>query len=113
MRIAVLKKDYDQWGGGAERYAVNACSRLAGRGHELVIYSETFRADPVPGLRHQPVPRRLLDGFSRTVAFHRRVQRTLVPGDHDLTLALSRTWPCDIFRVAEAIESRWVGLRYP
>jgi len=113
MRIAVLKKDYDQWGGGAERYAVNACSRLARRGHRITVLSESFTADPVADLHHQRVPRILHDGFSRTTAFHRRVQKALRPGDFDLTLALSRTWPCDIFRVAESIEGCWVGLRYP
>jgi UDP-glucose:(heptosyl)LPS alpha-1,3-glucosyltransferase len=113
MRIAVLKKDYDQWGGGAERYAVNACSRLARRGHAVTVFAESFHADPVANLHHRPVPRVLRDGFSRTTAFHHRVQKTLNPKDYDLTLALSRTWPCDIFRVAESIERCWVGRRYP
>lgn len=111
LKIAVLKKDYDQWGGGAERYAVNACSRLAKRGHQVVIFSESFSCDPVENLTHHQVPRVVTDGFSRTTSFHRRVQKVVDPQNFDLVYALSRTYPSDVFRVAESIEAKCLQSR--
>lgn len=113
MKIAVLKKDFDHTGGGAERYAAKVCAGLADRGHEVTVFSESFDGELSKNLCHHPVPRSIFSSFSRTVAFHRKVQSVLQPEDFDFIYSLSRTFPCDVFRVAESIQFEWINIRYP
>ena len=110
---AVLKKDFDIVGGGAERYAANACYGLAERGHKLIVFAETFNGTQNENLIFSKVPRKSCIAFSRTVSFHKEVQASFNQSDFDLSWALSRTFPCDIFRVAETIQAKWLELRYP
>ncbi len=113
MKIAVIKKDYDILRGGAERYAVEACTRLAARGHRLTVFSETFNAPEMRGIEWNAVPKAYLSAFSRTAAFHRMIQSGNFDFEgYDVTYALSRTYPCDVFRIAESVEAEWIGKRY-
>jgi len=96
MKIAILKKDYDMYGGGAERYAVKACEGLAARGHDVSVLSETFNGHLFDNLRHVRVGRKIFAGFSRTTAFHREVQAALKPSEYDVSVGLSRTFPWDM-----------------
>jgi len=114
MRIAVFRKDYNTRGGGAEMYAANICSALAQREHEVTVFSETFLGETNRGVRHVKVKRSLLSGFSRTSSFHRKVQKAFKKnkGVFDLTYALSRTFPSDIYRVTESLHAEWMDIRY-
>jgi UDP-glucose:(heptosyl)LPS alpha-1,3-glucosyltransferase len=114
MKIAILRKDYNTRGGGAEVYAANMCSALVQRGHEVTVFSETFLAETNKDIRHVRIKRSFLSGFSRTSSFHRKVQKSLKKygGDFDLVFALSRTWPSDVFRVTESLHAEWMKIRY-
>jgi UDP-glucose:(heptosyl)LPS alpha-1,3-glucosyltransferase len=114
MKIAILRKDYNPRGGGAEVYAANMSSALVQRGHEVTVFSETFLGETNKDIRNVEVRKSLLSGFSRTSAFHRRVQRNLkkLRIDFDLVFALSRTWPSDVFRVTESLHAEWMKIRY-
>ncbi|MFZ2655381.1 MAG: glycosyltransferase family 4 protein [Victivallales bacterium] len=114
MKIAVLRKDYNTRGGGAEMYAANICSGLVQRGHEVTVFSETFLGEGNKNIRHVRVKRSLLSGFSRTSSFHRKVQKALrkLQGDFDLVFALSRTFPSDVYRVTESLHAEWMKIRY-
>ena len=114
MKIAILRKDYNTRGGGAEVYAANMCSALVQRGHEVTVFSETFAGESNKDIRHVKVKRSLLSGFSRTASFHRRVQKVLKKNKDgfDLVFALSRTWPSDVYRVTESLHAEWMKIRY-
>ncbi len=114
MKIAVLRKDYNTRGGGAEVYASNISSALAQRGHDVTVFSETFLGEANRNIRHVRVKRSFLSGFSRTSSFHRKVQKSLRKSkqDFDLTFALSRTYPSDIYRVTESLHAEWMKIRY-
>ncbi|HBC86603.1 MAG TPA: hypothetical protein DCZ94_06590 [Lentisphaeria bacterium] len=114
MKIAVLRKDYNTRGGGAEVYAANICSALVQRGHEVTVFSETFLGEGNRNIKHVRVKRSFLSGFSRTSSFHRKVQKAFrksKPG-FDLTFALSRTFPSDVYRVTESLHAEWMKIRY-
>ncbi|MFA6568514.1 MAG: glycosyltransferase family 4 protein [Victivallales bacterium] len=114
MKIAILRKDYNTRGGGAEVYAANMCSALVQRGHEVTVFSETFVNETNKAVRHVKVKRSLLSGFSRTSSFHRKVQRVLKKhkDGFDLVFALSRTWPSDVYRITESLHAEWMKIRY-
>ena len=114
MKIAILRKDYNTRGGGAEVYAANMCSALVQRGHEVTVFSETFVGETNKNIRNVKVKKSLLAGFSRTSSFHKRVQKSLKKhkGGFDLVFALSRTWPSDVYRVTESLHVEWMKIRY-
>lgn len=114
MKIAILRKDYNTRGGGAEVYAANMCSALVQRGHEVTVFSETFIGETNRNIRNVRIGKSLLSGFSRTSSFHRRVQKILKKhsGGFDLVFALSRTWPSDVYRITESLHVEWMKIRY-
>ncbi len=112
MNIAVLKKDYSDKGGGAERYARELCRGLAAGGHKIFVHSQSFRAEPCDRIAHVRIPRTCLGGFSGTANFHRAVQKKLERGRYDIVYALSRTFPSDFLRVTESLHCEWMKVRY-
>ena len=114
MKIAILRKDYNTRGGGAEVYCANMCSALVQRGHDVTVFSETFLGETNKSIRHVKVSRSMLSGFSRTSSFHRRVQKVLKKhrAAFDLVFALSRTWPSDVYRITESLHAEWMKIRY-
>lgn len=112
MEIAVIKKNYDPCGGGAERYAAQICSRLAKNGHKILIFSESFKNTGETDARLIKVPRTSLHGFSRTSNFHYAVQKILKNHNFDISYSLSRTYPSDVFRVSEQIHTEWMKIAY-
>ena len=113
MEIALIKKNYDPCGGGAERYASEICSRLAKKGHRILIFSESFRNAEDTDACLIRVPRTSLRGFSRTSNFHSAVRKILKPHKFDISYSLSRTYPSDVFRVSEQIHTEWIKIAYP
>jgi UDP-glucose:(heptosyl)LPS alpha-1,3-glucosyltransferase len=114
MKIAILRKDYNTRGGGAEVYAANMCAALVQRGHEVTVFSETFLGESNKEIRNVKVRKSFLSGFSRTSSFHRKVQKSLKKhrDGFDLVFALSRTWPSDVYRITESLHAEWMKIRY-
>lgn len=53
MKIAILSRNFDAKGGGAERYAFEVASHLAQR-HEVHVFAQTF-GEPVSGVSFHPL----------------------------------------------------------
>ncbi len=113
MKIAILKKDYSENGGGAERYARQVCRALAKRKHDVFVYSQTFSESCPDGINHVKVSKNNFAGCSATAAFHNSVQKVLRRCDYDIVYALSRTYPSDFYRVTESLHCEWMKIRYP
>ena len=118
MNIAVIKKKYQSdGGGGAEKYARNIVTGLIKKGHKVFVLAKNFLAEENENLIHIPVRVSKITSSSGTTAFHKGVQKILenVVSKYniDLTYALSRTWPVDIFRVTEQVHIEWMDLNYP
>ncbi len=107
MNLAIIKKNFDENGGGAERYAAAVAAGLSKRGHSIAVLSEKFVQPKTAEIRFVKVQRSVFRGFSRTSNFHRSVQKSLKNLDYDLSYALSRSFPTDIFRVSEQIHAVW------
>jgi UDP-glucose:(heptosyl)LPS alpha-1,3-glucosyltransferase len=114
MKIAVIKKDYSDSGGGAERYARELCGGLAERGNEVFVLSHTFKSEDKKGIHHIRVPKKALRlSFSSTLYFHRNVRKILGKDCYDISYSLSRTYPSDFHRVTESLQQEWLTARYP
>ncbi len=113
MKIAVIKKVYDPEGGGAERYTATVCRKLLERGHELTVFSESFKSAGGSGaLNHVDVPRSFFAPLGRTYSFHKNLRRTIAGRSFDIVYSIARTWPSDVFRVSEQVHIEWMKMRY-
>ncbi|MCP4177358.1 MAG: glycosyltransferase family 4 protein [bacterium] len=118
MKIAIIKRKFlESGGGGAERYAQNACSGLSARGHELTIISEKFSDERNSLYKYIKIPKSAQISTSGTTSFHKRVQKYIkaqnLNNQFDVIYALSRTYPTAIFRATEQIHAEWLKLNKP
>ncbi len=111
MKIAIIKKKFSNNGGGAEKYAYIICNALAKRGHSITVFAEKFQNDN-NSLKWEKVKRAKLPSLCRTYSFHKMVQKQINHNEFDITYALSRTYPADVFRVAEQLHAVWVKIGY-
>jgi UDP-glucose:(heptosyl)LPS alpha-1,3-glucosyltransferase len=117
MNIAVIKRKYQEMGGGgAEKYARYIVNGLINKGHRVFVLSKDFSGEKNENLIHIPVKINKLTSSSGTTAFHKGVQAILKDVvkkyNIDLTYALSRTSPVDVFRVTEQVHIEWMKLNY-
>ena len=112
MKIAVVKKNYDPCGGGAERYTAKICGNLVSRGHKLSVFSESFRNVDTSSLDFVKVPRSGWNILSPPQRFHSSFQSIFNPSEFDLSYAVARTFPADIFRASEQLHAEWMKIAY-
>ena len=117
MNIAIIKRKYqEEGGGGAEKYARYIVKGLIEKGHRIFVLAKNFTGEENENLKHIPVKVNKLTSSSGTTAFHKGVQNVLKDAVDiykiDLTYAISRTYPVDIFRVTEQVHVEWMKLNY-
>ena len=118
MNIAIIKRKYmAKGGGGAENYARYIVNGLIEKGHKIFILAKQFEAKQTENLHHIPVKMNKMLASSGTTAFHKGAQKILPKAikeyNIDVTYALSRTFPVDVFRVTEQVHIEWMNLNYP
>lgn len=113
MKIAIIRAEVSYTKGGAERYAANLCRELCEMGHEVWLLSEKLGVDVHPGIQHVPIKVRHLSSATRHRSFHENAQAALTAIQPDQTIALSRSFPSDAFRVSDPLHCFWMGIRYP
>lgn len=93
LRIAILTRNFDPMGGGAERYAVALAERLAAR-HEVHVFAQHI-AHPAPSLTYHRLPAlkkpRWLNQLLFAYLAHRRTR-----GGFDIVHAHENGWAGDV-----------------
>lgn len=112
MKIALLRRVYDSDGGGAERVAANFTREFVRRGHSVTVFSEKFKGQKNASLDWVPVVPGYIPSFSKTLSFHKAVQKELKKNSFDIVYSMCRTFPADVFRVTEQLHSEWMPIRY-
>jgi UDP-glucose:(heptosyl)LPS alpha-1,3-glucosyltransferase len=113
MRFAIIRKECSFRMGGAERYAANLCRALAELGHTVNVLANRCDDDIHPALHHIPIHVDRTTSWSKNLSFHRNSQMALAKIDVDATIALSRSYPADAFRVSDPLHDFWMSIRYP
>lgn len=113
MKIAVIRSECSYTKGGAERYAANLCRELCHMGHEVWVIAEIFDHSIHPDLKHIPIKVNRLTSSLRNKSFNRNAQKAAKLLNADATLALSRSFPSDAFRVSDPLHCFWMNIRYP
>ena len=112
MKIAVIIKDYDQSGGGAERYLAGLVSRLVNRGEVVDLIVNRIHGYPPSGVKVRLIPAVRWSSVWAPLSFNRSVQRWLSQNHYDIVYGLTQIYPQDVYRAGGGLEHVWYTIKY-
>ncbi len=106
MRFATAIRHFSRSKGGAERYLVDLCTRMAREGHEVHVYAEDWEEDSGGIFLHRvktiSFPKSLC-----LLLFARRATREMEKGNYDLTLGVGNTLKADVLQPHGGVHWAW------
>jgi len=106
MRFAIGLRDFSKEKGGAERYLVDLCVRLAAEGYEVHVYSER-RDEEIPGILFHSVKTIPLPRSLRLLSFAIRATKEIENEDYDITFGVGNTLKADILQPHGGVHWAW------
>jgi len=106
IKFAVGLRDFSKKRGGAERYLVELCTRMAAEGYEVHVYAEHQDVeDPRISFHHVktiPFPKSL-----RFLSFASRATREMENGNYDITFGVGNTLRADLLQPHGGVHWAW------
>ena len=106
MRFATAIRDFSRSKGGAERYVVDLCSRMAKEGFEVHVYAEKWDEEIAGIFLHQvktpPFPKSL-----RLLSFAIKATREMKSANYDVTLGVGNTLEADVLQPHGGVHWAW------
>jgi UDP-glucose:(heptosyl)LPS alpha-1,3-glucosyltransferase len=106
IRFAIGLREFSKKKGGAERYLVDLCTRMAGEGYEVHVYAEQWDVEDSRIFFHIvrtiPFPKSL-----RLLSFAIRATKEIEQGDYDITLGVGNTLKADILQPHGGVHWAW------
>jgi UDP-glucose:(heptosyl)LPS alpha-1,3-glucosyltransferase len=106
ISFAIGLRDFSKKKGGAERYLVDLCSRMAGEGYEVHVYAERWDVEDsrifFHSVRTIPFPKSL-----RLLSFAIRATREIENGNYDITLGVGNTLRADVLQPHGGVHWAW------
>src|SRR4030042_4546440 len=97
MRFATAIPNFSRRKGGAERYVVDLCTRMAKEGHEVHIYAEHLEEE-VQGIHLHRVKTLPFPKSFRLLSFAIKATREMKRGNYDVTLGVGNTLEADVLQ---------------
>ena len=106
IRFAIGIQDFSRKKGGAERYLIDLCYRMAAEGYEVHLYAERWEEeDPrihCHRIRTIPFPKSL-----RLVSFAVKATRAIEHGNYDITFGVGNTLAADVLQPHGGVHWAW------
>lgn len=106
IRFAVGLRDFSKKKGGAERYLVDLCTRMAIEGHEVHVYTEHQGEEDSDIYFHSvktiPFPKSL-----RLLSFAIRATKEIENGNYDITFGVGNTLKADVLQPHGGVHWAW------
>jgi len=106
IRFAIGLLDFSKKRGGAERYLVDLCTRMAGEGYEVHVYAEQWDVEDsriyFHPVRTIPFPKSL-----RLLSFAIRATKEIENGNYDITFGVGNTLKADILQPHGGVHWAW------
>jgi UDP-glucose:(heptosyl)LPS alpha-1,3-glucosyltransferase len=106
IRFAIGLRGFIRRKGGAERYLVDLCQRMAEEGHEVHVYAETWE-EVYPKLHFHRVKVLPFPKSLRHLSFAVRASRAIRSGNYDITLGVGNTLEADVFQPHGGVHWAW------
>jgi UDP-glucose:(heptosyl)LPS alpha-1,3-glucosyltransferase len=106
IRFAIGLREFSKMKGGAERYLVDLCTRMAGEGYEVHVYAEQWDVEDsrifFHSVRTIPFPKSL-----RLLSFAIRATKEIENGNYDITFGVGNTLKADILQPHGGVHWAW------
>ena len=112
LQVIVIRRHCDRGKGGAERYCANLCRCLSELGHEVVLIGESCEdelLDIVEFVYIRPIN---AGSALKNWSFHTRAQDKIRTFPKAVSIALSRTYPVDVYRLTERLHAHSIANNY-
>ena len=106
IRFAIGLKDFSKKKGGAERYLVDLCTRMATEGYEVHVYAE-HQEEENPGIYFHSVKTIPFPKSLRLLSFAIRATRAIENGNYDITFGAGNTLKADILQPHGGVHWAW------
>jgi UDP-glucose:(heptosyl)LPS alpha-1,3-glucosyltransferase len=106
IRFAIGLRDFSKKKGGAERYLVDLCTRMATEGHEVHIYTEHHDEED-PGIYFHPVKTIPFPRSMQLFSFATRATREIENGNYDIIFGVGNTLKADILQPHGGVHWAW------
>src|SRR4030042_1654864 len=106
LRFATAIPEFSRRRGGAERYLVDLCTRMAEEGHEVHVYAEHWEEEDRRVHLHRvktiPFPKSL-----RLLSFAKKATKAMERGNYDVTLGVGNTLKADVLQPHGGVHWAW------
>jgi UDP-glucose:(heptosyl)LPS alpha-1,3-glucosyltransferase len=106
LRFATAILDFSRRRGGAERYLVDLCTRMAGEEFEVHVYAERFDEEN-PGIHFHQVKTISFPKSLRLLSFAMRATKEMEKGNYDVTLGVGNTLRADVLQPHGGVHWAW------
>jgi UDP-glucose:(heptosyl)LPS alpha-1,3-glucosyltransferase len=106
IRFAIGLRDFSKKKGGAERYLVDLCTRMAAEGYEVHVYAEHHDEEDL-GIHFHSVKAIPFPKSLRLLSFAIRATREMENGNYDITFGVGNTLKADILQPHGGVHWAW------
>ena len=106
IRFAIGLLDFSKKRGGAERYLVDLCTRMAGEGYEVHVYAE-HQDEEDPRITFHSVKTILFPKSLRLLSFAIRATKAIENGNYDINFGVGNTLKADILQPHGGVHWAW------
>jgi UDP-glucose:(heptosyl)LPS alpha-1,3-glucosyltransferase len=106
IRFATAIRDFLRRKGGAERYLVDLCTRMASEDFEVHVYAEHWEGESRGIYFHQVKTIRFPESL-RILSFAVRARQAMAKGNYDVTLGVGNTLRADIIQPHGGVHRAW------
>ena len=106
IRFAIGLRDFSKKKGGAERYLVDLCTRMATEGYEVHVYAE-HQDEENPRIYFHSVKTIPFPKSLRLLSFAIRATKEIENGNYDITFGVGNTLKADILQPHGGVHWAW------
>jgi len=106
LRFATAIRDFSQKRGGAERYLIDLCARMASEDFEVHVYAEHWDEEN-RGIHFHQVRTIRFPKSLRLLSFAVRATREMMSGHFDVTLGVGNTLAADVLQPHGGVHWAW------
>lgn len=108
MKIALVRKEFDDLRGGAERYGTNLARGLADQGHAVHLFCGRSTVPAHKNITVRPVPYTALLSPLKNLSFSRNSARQIASEPFDIVNGLAQVFPQDVYRVGDPLHAHFL-----
>jgi UDP-glucose:(heptosyl)LPS alpha-1,3-glucosyltransferase len=106
IRFAIGILDFSKKKGGAERYLVDLCTRMATEGYEVHVYAE-HQDEENPGIYFHSVKTIPFPKSLRLLSFAIKATKEIENGNYDITFGVGNTLKADVLQPHGGVHWAW------